>query len=164
MSQSTQRQRLEELRDALEILSSEKILSHRDIFPGKREAWHYRLLTRLIKEELIIRLSSGKSMTSVQYQAVDGSWFASLIKDGIKLAEWYLKRGVPESVAAEIQEPPPTNPEPQVMRQEQDVPSRILDTLILCAENLVYIRNRLDALHDKLDTLTSKSDTMSEEV
>lgn len=168
VAHQNQKQRLQEVYDALDNLATGKRLYKRDIFPeGDRKTWHAGLLARLIKEELLIRHTNNGG-GSTQYEAVDGPWFAKLISDEIKLAEWYFRQGAfPDAGPAIVEDPAPPPPEPDPPQEDVkedpptpqeagDIQTQILNTLLLCAENLVFLRDRVLELHEKVDALSTE--------
>lgn len=183
IAHQNQRQRLQEVHDALDNLASGKRLYRRELFPeGVRRSWHNGFLARLIKEELVIR-HVGNNLSSTQYEAVDGAWFKTLIADDVKLAQWYFtqplllpglevadtpppaKEDPPSDPVndwaqyqrtGEFPRPPPLETKEEPPQDPADVPSQILSTLIMCAENLVLIRSQISGLHEKVDALSSE--------
>lgn len=160
-----QQQRLQEVGDALLNLSSGKRLSRREIFSDSpRKGWHNHFLERLIAEELILKYTTSGNHQDTTYEAVDGVWFESLTSDTVRLAEWYFRRGIVPETSPVLRENDkfevtPVEPPGEIEQvaeagPEQTLQQKILDTLVLCAENIVYMRDRLEALHAKVDALT----------
>lgn len=180
-----QRQRLQDVGDACLVLATGKKLSRREIFDGNfQESWHAAFMSRLMRDELIIKHmpTTGANPADIRYQAVDEKWFENLASDPVKLAEWYFKKGVIPTVTAPEPEPPspppdfslatstrnlPTpvqhvtfeapQPEPEPAPQSPgNVGDEILKTLIMIAENVVYLRQRLETVEEKVDELLKR--------
>ena len=146
----TPKQRLKAVHAMLSTLIPETVLSRREIFGPTKEPWQYRLLQRLVKDELVVQVEETRSPTTPRprpgqavhkFQAVDGLIFAQLCENEVALAEWYYKREVrEEEIGTAVAAP---DIEEEQKESSSDIGQKILDALIQLSENVVYLREEI---------------------